>query len=165
MLLTTVGNGLLNGILAPLLGLNLTFRQTLLSVLMSFTLAAVILGGFSPIVWFLAWSTPSQAQPLDDALAAHHVLLLIEVAIVAFAGFAANTRLLQLLRRLSGSKLVARRILISWFAGNLLLGGQISWILRPFTGTPNLPVVFLRGDALHGNFFEYLYQILKPWLF
>src|SRR5438094_410551 len=29
LLLTTVGNGLLNGMLAPLLGLNITFRQSL----------------------------------------------------------------------------------------------------------------------------------------
>lgn len=164
VLLTCLGNGLLNGMLAPLLGLNLTFRQSLLSVLMSFTLAAVILGGFSPVVWFLAWNTPSEAQQLENALAAHHILLLIEVAVIAFAGIAANARLLQLLRRLSGSAPVARRILFSWLACNLLLGGQISWILRPFTGSPNLPVVFLRGDALHGNFFEYIYQILQPWL-
>src|SRR4051812_44914238 len=32
ILLTTLGNGLLNGMLAPLLGLNATFRQSLLVV-------------------------------------------------------------------------------------------------------------------------------------
>src|SRR5438552_3468050 len=39
ILLTTMGNGLLNGMLAPLLGLNITFRQSLISVLVSFAIA------------------------------------------------------------------------------------------------------------------------------
>ena len=38
ILLTTLGNGLLNGMLAPLLGLNVTFRQSLAVVLMSFAI-------------------------------------------------------------------------------------------------------------------------------
>ena len=44
ILLTTLGNGLLNAMLAPLLGVNLGLRQTLLAVFMSFTIAAAILG-------------------------------------------------------------------------------------------------------------------------
>ena len=44
--------------------------------------------------------------------------------------------------------------LLSWLGGNLLLGSQISWILRPFIGSPGLPVQFLRADPLRGNFFE-----------
>jgi hypothetical protein len=163
VLLTTVGNGLLNGLLAPLLGLNLRFRQSLLSVLMSFALCSVVLGSFSPVVWFLGWNAPAQTESVDHGLAAHRTLLLTEVAAIALAGLAANTRLLQLLHRLSGSAVVARRIFFSWLAGNLLLGGQISWILRPFTGSPNLPVEFLRSNALHGNFFEALFQVLKSW--
>ena len=43
ILLTTGGNVLLNAMLAPLLGLNLTFRQTLLAQLMSCTVTAAIL--------------------------------------------------------------------------------------------------------------------------
>src|SRR5258708_32192503 len=39
ILLVTVGNGLLNGMLAPLLGLNISFRQSFLAILMSFTIA------------------------------------------------------------------------------------------------------------------------------
>src|SRR5579862_9277869 len=40
ILLTTLGNGLLNGMFAPLLGLNIGFRQSLQAVLMSFTISA-----------------------------------------------------------------------------------------------------------------------------
>src|SRR5579871_2166055 len=48
ILLTTAGNGLLNGMLAPLLGLNATFRQSLTAVLVSFALTAIVLGALSP---------------------------------------------------------------------------------------------------------------------
>src|ERR1051325_6308549 len=58
ILLTTLGNGLLNGMLAPLLGLNATFRQSLLVVLMTFAVASMILGALSPVALFLVWNTP-----------------------------------------------------------------------------------------------------------
>src|ERR1039457_4991142 len=35
LLLTSLGNALLNGMLAPLLGLNISFRQSLVAILMS----------------------------------------------------------------------------------------------------------------------------------
>ena len=49
ILLTTLGNGLLNGMLAPLLGLNVTFRQSLTAVLISFAGTALVLGALSPV--------------------------------------------------------------------------------------------------------------------
>src|SRR5438045_2249836 len=56
LLLTTLGNALLNGMLAPLLGLNISFRQSSLAILMSFTIAAAILGSFSPLKAFVDWN-------------------------------------------------------------------------------------------------------------
>ena len=47
LLLTALGNALLNAMLAPLLGLNIGFRQSLLAILMSFAVAAAILGAFA----------------------------------------------------------------------------------------------------------------------
>src|SRR5882762_4987964 len=58
ILFTTLGNGLLNAMLAPLLGLNIGFRQSLLAILMSFTIAAAILGSFSPLAAFMIWNSP-----------------------------------------------------------------------------------------------------------
>jgi hypothetical protein len=156
LLLTTFGNALLNGMLAPLLGLNLSFRQSLAAILMSFTIAAAILGAFSPILLFLVWNTPPLGQA-EVSQAAYSCLLLTQVLAIAFAGLAANLRLWQLLRRLSGRDRIARRILAGWLAGNLLLGAQLSWNLRPFVGAPALPVQFLRPDAFRGNFFEAVY--------
>ncbi len=152
ILLVTLGNGLLNGMLAPLLGLDLRFRQSLLAVLMSFTIAAVILGAFSPLVFFLIWNAPPMASRAVDS--GYRFVLLAQVVIIAFAGVAANVRLVQLLQRLSGSARIARNVLLAWLAGNLFLGTQLCWILRPFIGSPGLPVQFLRADAFRGSFYE-----------
>jgi hypothetical protein len=53
---------------------------------------------------------------------------------------------------------VARRVLFAWLAGNLFLGSQLSWILRPFIGSPTLPVEFLRDAAFNGNFYETVFR-------
>src|SRR5450756_323916 len=55
MLLTVVGNGLLNGMLAPLLGLNLSFRQSFAAVLISFAVTSIVLGALSPVAWFIVY--------------------------------------------------------------------------------------------------------------
>lgn len=154
LLLTSLGNGLLNAMLAPLLGVNLSLRQSLLAVLMSFTIAAAILGAFSPLLYFLIWNTPPLAAGASTNASAHSLVLLCETGIVAFAGITANARLLQLLRELSGSAGAARKVLFAWLAGNLLLGSQLAWNLRPFVGSPDLVVEFLRPNAFEGNFFE-----------
>src|SRR5436190_24187767 len=58
ILLTTLGNGLLNGMLAPLLGLNIPLRQTFVLVVLSFAVTSLVLAGLSPIAWFFVWNTP-----------------------------------------------------------------------------------------------------------
>jgi hypothetical protein len=160
ILLTTLGNGLLNGMLAPLLGLNIPFRQSAAAILMSFTIAAAILGAFSPLIAFLIWNAPPMSP---EALtgSTYSVIKLTHVAVIAFAGTAGNVRLFQLLTRLGGSRAVAFRVLFAWLAGNLFLGSQLSWILRPFIGSPALPVEFFRAAALHGNFYENVFRSLQ----
>jgi hypothetical protein len=153
ILLTTAGNALLNAMLAPLLGLNIPFRQSFSAILMSFTVAAAILGAFSPIIAFMVWNAPDMASKSLSG-PAYNFILLTHVSVIALAGFTGNARLFQLLARLGGSKAMAFRVLCAWLAGNLFLGSQLSWILRPFIGSPTLPVEFLRQAAFHGNFFE-----------
>jgi hypothetical protein len=156
ILLVTIGNSLINAMLAPLLGLNIPFRQSFLAILMSFAIASVILGSFSPLIGFLIWNPP----PLADArgsLGVYSVIMLVNVVAIAFAGIAANLRLRSLLRELGGNPRVAGRVLLAWLAGNLFLGSQLSWIFRPFIGSPGLPVQFLRDHPLKGNFYEAVY--------
>ena len=145
--------------LAPLLGLNIPFRQSFLAILMSFTVAAVILGSFSPVIAFLIWNAPLMSSATASE-PTYNLIILTHVAIIAFAGVTGNVRLFQLLARLGGSRAVACRVLFAWLAGNLLLGSQLSWILRPFIGSPALPVEFFRATALHGNFYESVFHSL-----
>lgn len=164
VLLTAFGNALLNGMIAPLLGLNIGFRQSFLAILMSFTIAAAILGAFSPLAFYLVWNTPPVTIH-SSALSSHSLILLTHVGVIAFAGIVANVRLLQLLRQLSGSRVVGAKILLAWLAGNLFLGSQLSWIFRPFIGSPGLPVQFLRDDALQGNFYEAVFRAARHLFF
>jgi hypothetical protein len=158
LLLTATGNALLNAMLAPLLGLNLSLRQSFLAVLTSFALAAAILGSFSPLIAFLIWNAPPISEALRSHSSTHSLVLLANVLAIAFAGVTANVRLEGLLRELSGNARIARRVLMAWLAVNLFLGSQLSWICRPFIGSPGLPVEFLRSNALEGNFYESVFR-------
>lgn len=157
LLLTATGNALLNVMLAPLLGLRITFRQSFLAILASFALAATILGAFSPLAAFVVWNAPPLTANANNSTT-HAAIMLLLVGVIAFAGIAANLRLLQLLRSLAGGRGGAMRVLFAWLAVNLFFGSQLSWILRPFIGSPNLPVEFLRAQAFNGNFYETVFS-------
>ena len=158
ILLTTLGNALLNGLLAPLLGLNIPFRQSFAAVVMSFAITSAILGAFAPLLAFAVWNAPPlTAHPV----AAYNLIKLAHVGVIMFAGTVGNARLFQLLVQLGGSRAVAFRVFFAWLAGNLFLGSQLSWIVRPFIGTPDLPVQFLRDHALKGNFYENVFEALS----
>jgi hypothetical protein len=157
MLLTATGNAMLNAMLAPLLGLHLRFRQSFLAILASFALASAILGAFSPLAAFVIWNAPPLAEGANNSIT-HAGILLLLVVVVAFAGIAANFRLLQLLRALAPDSASAWRVLLAWLAGNLFLGSQLSWVLRPFIGNPSMPVEFLRSEAFRGNFYETVFR-------
>ena len=161
LLLTAAGNAMLNAMLAPLLGLRLHFRQSFLAMLASFALAATILGAFSPLAAFVIWNAPPlvvEAGDWSTNSSTHAAIMWLLVGVIAFAGVAANLRLLQLLRALAGDSATSWRVLLAWLAGNLFLGSQLSWVLRPFIGNPSMPVEFLRADAFHGNFYETLFH-------
>jgi hypothetical protein len=160
--LTCGANALLNGLLAQVLGSGLGFRQSSLVILMSFTMSAVILAALSPVAYFILENAP----PLSSASrgVGHSVTLLTDVLFIAYAGIVANRRLFRLLEHACPGPGVASRIFWSWLAGNLFLGAQLSWVLRPFIGTPQLAVQFLRDDPLRGNFYEAVYHAIRQLL-
>lgn len=161
--LTCGANALLNGLLAQLLGSGLSFRQTAAAILASFATAATILGSFSPVTLFVWWNAPALEPP--DAVLGHSVMLLTHVLVIACAGILANHHLCAMLAARIGNVGVARRVLLSWLAGNLFLGAQLAWNLRPFTGSPSLAVQFIRPDPLRGNFYEAVWHALQHLLF
>jgi hypothetical protein len=160
ILLVTLGNALINGMLAPLLGLNIRFGQSCSAITMSFTVTSAILGAFSPIMAFLVWNAPRLGSKTSSDLA-YNFILLAHVSVIGLAGVAGNARLLQLLSLLGGSRRIASRVMFAWLSGNLFLGSQLAWLLRPFIGSPNLPVEFLRRNAFHGNFYEAVLHSLR----
>ncbi len=156
VLLTLGCNGLLNGLLGLLLGTGLGFRQSLLALLSSFALAALILGSLAPITFFLAWNAPSPQSP--GATNAHAAYLVAHTFLIGFAGITANLHLHKLLAAKAPTPAAATATLLAWLGGNGFLGAQFSWILRPFFGSPSLKVAFLRPDPLNGNFYETLWK-------
>jgi hypothetical protein len=152
LLSTMAGTGLVNGMLAQLLGSGMSWRQSASAVLMSFTVAALILGALSPVTLFLLYNAPPPES--GGFQTAYRLTLLAHVACIAVAGCAANLRLYRVLQTVTAKHRAALHILVSWLATNLLLGSQFSWILRPFVGSPDLPVQFIRPNAFQGSFFE-----------
>ncbi len=156
--LATLCNALLNWMIALMIGAQFTFRQTLLAQLMGFTVAALILAAMAPITLFILFNTP----PLTDGNTfGHGFFLLINVGILAIAGMVANGRLYRFLLVQTGNRRLARQVLAAWLAGNLLVGAQLSWNLRPFIGSPNLEIQFLRPDPFEGNFYESVFHTAK----
>src|SRR5579862_1890953 len=165
ILLTTAGNGLLNGMLAPLLGLNASFRQSLLVVLMTFAVACLILGALSPVALFLVWNTPPLTAGTHETSPEYGFLQLTLAIFVACAGIVGNMRLLPVLSRWTSNQGVARRVLLAWLAGNLFLGSQICWVLRPFIWEPHGPTRFIGQEYLHGSFYETVFEVVRRLVF
>ncbi len=158
ILLTTAANALLNGMLSLGLGLPIGFRDASLLIAASFAITAAILGALSPVTLFLLANTP--ALGAGNAVISHNALLLTHVALIALAGYIGNAALFRALVARTGRRGAAALVLTAWLAGNLFLGAQLSWILRPFIGAPQLPVAFLRPDAFAGNFYESFWRSL-----
>ncbi|MGB6222029.1 hypothetical protein [Haloferula sp.] len=155
-------NGLLNGLLGLLLGSNLGFKQSLHALLGAFAISALILGSIAPVTFFFALNAPAPDSP--SASTAHATYLLFHTALIAIAGVIGVLRLSNLLHNYCVSSNVARATLAAWIAGNAFLGMQFSWIFRPFFGSPNLEVAFLREDPMTGNFAEAVWRsILHVW--
>jgi len=144
---TVLGNAVLNGMLAQVLGVPLTFRESFGAILMSFVIAALMLAAFAPVSLLLAWS----ASATDCG---YSVVLLTHVAAIAYASVAANARLWRWLYRRCENRRQAGWVLTAWLVGNLLVGTQVSWVIRPFIGNPRQDITFLREHPFQGNFFE-----------
>lgn len=160
--LTLIVNGLINGMLAMVIGSGLGFRQTIQCQLMSFMIFALMLGSLSPIAFGMAWNSPPSDSP-DRELAQHakDLQLLVHTLVIAWAGIIANHKLFRMLHAKTGSRAIAYRTLFCWLAGNLFVGAQLAYVLRPFFGTPGLDVEFFREDAFNSNFYEKIYETIK----
>jgi hypothetical protein len=157
--ITLACNGLLNGMLGLLLGSGLGFRQSLVAQLVSFTIAALVLGALAPVTFFMAFNAPS--PDTDNAITAHANFLVAHTILIAMAGIIANLHLAKLLIAVTPDTRTAVATLAAWLAGNAFVGAQLSWILRPFFGTPSIDVAFLRAKPFDGTFYETVWRAIQ----
>ncbi len=156
---TLACNGLLNGMLGLLLGSGLGFRQSLIAQLVSFAIAAMVLGALAPVTFFMAFNAPSPEAP--NAATSHSNYLIAHTLLIAMAGIIANLHLARLLLAVTPNARTAATTLVAWLAGNAFVGAQLSWIMRPFFGTPTIEVALFRDQPFSGTFYETVWRSLQ----
>ncbi len=153
MVVTSLGTAMANWMLASLLGISLSLRQSLLVQFMGYVVLVTILMSLIPLGLFLDGCAPSALG--KDAWTGYVAVSLFQVVGIAGAGVVAHVRLFQLILYLCRDRSVARWVLLVWMANNLFLGSHFSWYLRPFMGNPTKPVEFFHGNAWHaGSFYS-----------
>jgi len=157
--LTLLTNGVLNGMLAQVLGSGLGFRQTMLAMLMSFACFSLITGALSPVALMMVLDAPRPGE--SGGQAAYRAILLTHVVIIAFAGITSHRRFFPVLAAASESRTSGLRVFLAWLAGNLFVGAQLSWNLRPFFGQPVKDISFLRPDWNRSSFYESVFYNFK----
>jgi NhaP-type Na+/H+ or K+/H+ antiporter len=165
ILLTALGNGLLNGMLAPLLGMDLKFRQSLVLVLVSFALTAIVLAALSPVALFLIWNTPPLSADTSLSSPEYGFMQLSLAAFISIAGITGVVHLLPLLKQWTDSNRVARKILFAWLTANLFLGSQVCWVLRPFIWDPAGHITFIGHEYFRGSFYETVFEAARRMIF
>lgn len=152
-------NGILNGMLSQILGIRISFLQTTLALLTSFSVFALIVGSLSPITLGMALDSPGPES--HQAGQTHRILILTHTGIIALAGITATVRLYRLLLPHAASPTAAVRGVTCLILGNLFAGAQVGFLLRPIFGHPGLEIEFLRPDMFQGNFYESVWWALK----
>lgn len=151
-----------NAAFAKLTNTRLTVGQVVCCSLVSMSILAIILASVSPVSALIASSTERFGETLrgwpgpESSVARRKSqwLLAMHVLVIGTAGSIAIWRMRGLLFRLVGSRLEAARLFWLCLAVQILVGTQLSWILRPYLGKPWIPVEFFRPDAFRGSFFE-----------
>lgn len=153
-----------NWMTATALGSGLSFKSTLFVVMASLTIAAWILLSLVPVALFFLLSAVSYSGTPAELQVAHNVILLTHISILALAGLGGNWVLLTGLRQTVRSTCPASVLFALWISAFAFVGGQLSWILRPFVGSPFFPVAFMRPDCLERNFYEFIFSEVLPFL-
>ncbi len=161
---TTAIVALFNWMAASLLGSGLSFRSTFFVVFAAMTLSCWILLAFIPVAAFFLISGVPTSGTHEQLSYAHDAILMTHVCILALAGFVGNAALLNGLRSVVKTDCPVYGLFALWIAAFAFVGCQLSWIFRPFVCNPFLPVAFMRADCLKGNFYEFIFTDLLPFL-
>jgi len=153
-----------NWMAASILGAGLSFRSTVFVVLASMTIACWILLSLVPVALFFLASGVSYEGTHDELRYSHNLILMTHIFILAIAGVVGNASLLKGLRCVVGERCPVHTLFMFWLAAFAFVGCQLSWILRPFVGSPFYPVAFMRPDCLDRNFYEFVFTEVLPFL-
>lgn len=163
-LVTTAMVALFNWMLALMLGAGLRFRQTLAGVCGAMTVAAWILLSLTPASLFFVLSGMPSSGSHDEVRYAHNSILVTHILAIACAGVAGNVALFKGLRQVVPARCPSFALFTAWTGMYAFVGCQMSWIMRPFVGSPFYPVVFMRPDCLQRNFYEFVFTDILPYL-
>ena len=155
---------LFNWMTATLLGSGLSMKTTIIMAFASMTISCWILLSLIPVaILFLVTCVP-QSGTSAELQYAHNTILMTHIAILGIAGIAGNIALLKGLRNVIQIQCSVNVLFFLWISAFSFVGCQMSWILRPFVGSPFYPVAFMRSDALQRNFYEYIFAEVIPYL-
>lgn len=161
---TTAIVAVFNWMTASILGSGLSFKSTVFTVFASMTIGCWIMISLVPVALFFLLSGVSHVGTPDELRYAHNSILMTHIVILASAGVGGNLALLQGLRRIVRPQCPAGGLFLAWLLAFAFVGCQMSWILRPFVGSPFYPVAFMRSDCLARNFYEFVFTEVLPFL-
>ena len=161
---TTAIVAVFNWMIACVLGSGLSFRSTIFVVFGSMTVGSWILLSLAPVALFFLLSGVPYAGTEEQLHYAHNSILMTHILILAFAGVGGNAALLSGLRRVVSPRCPTGALFLAWLIAFAFVGCQLSWILRPFVGSPFFPVAFMRPDCLDRNFYEFVFTEVLPYL-
>lgn len=161
---TTAIVAIFNWMTASIVGAGLSFRSTVFVVIASMTIGCWILLSLVPVALFFLVSGVSYAGTHDELRYSHNLILMTHIFILAIAGVVGNASLLTGLRRVVTEHCPVYALFMFWLSAFAFVGCQLSWILRPFVGSPFYPVAFMRPDCLERNFYEFVFTEVLPFL-
>lgn len=146
---------------AALLGLPLRLGQVAVLTFLALAIGGLLLASLAPVAALFTLCAP---EPGLESRSAHNLLYLLHTAFVGGCGLAGTAVLWRGLTALGRPVRTLAAVYALWVLAFALVGGEVAWILRPFVGSIYKPVVFLRGDALDGNVYEFVFTDILPHL-
>ena len=145
-------------------GAGLRYREVLEAVFFAMSVAGAILLAAAPVVLFFVFSAAPDSGTRETMRLAHAAMMLAHIVVMGSAGTVGVALLYRSLERRVPAECRLVLMMSLWLAAFAVVGCQLGWIMRPLVGSPNIPVEFLRSDALESNFLESLFTQIIPHL-
>lgn len=155
----------LNWVTATLFRSGLGFGQTLAVTFGAMSVSCWILLSLIPVTAFFTFFVAERSGSHDEMRLTHNYLLMTHILLIALAGLAGNSALRTGLRSVVAPTCEVHGLYGAWILAFAVVGCQLSWILRPFVGSPFYPVVFMRPECLERNFYEFVFTEVLPYMF